>query len=172
MNSEDLAGNPEFKSILVQIAGEHGFEVAKSLMSNGEATGEEIASYTDIPLKLVRKILYDFYDNRVVSYRRTHEDSSGWYTYHWRLEADRALELLNEKKRTLVQKIQERLTYERETMFFSCDNDCPRVNFDDAFENNFRCPLCGEELQSFDNSGIIDSLERRVESLKRELVGS
>lgn len=172
MASEDLAQSPEFKSILVQIAGKHGFEVAEFLMENGEATGEEIANNTDISLKLVRKILYDFYDNRIVSYRRTHEDKSGWYVYYWRLEPDRALELLDEKKRKLLQKIQERLVYERETMFFTCGNDCARIDFDNAFENDFKCPYCGDELQTFDNSGIIDSLERRAESLRRELMGS
>lgn len=168
----DLAQSSAFERILSRIAGEHGPEVVEILFEEEEATDEEIANETGIRLNLVRKILYDLYDNRVVDYKRTRDEDTGWYVYHWHVEPDEALELLNENKRTLLQKIKERLEHERETMFFTCGNDCPRVEFDEAASNDFKCPNCGDKMEEFDNSGIINALERKVETLERDLVGS
>lgn len=168
----ELADSPAFERILNRVAGEHGPEVAEILFKRDEATDEEIANETGIRLNLVRKILYDLYDNRVVDYRRDRDDSTGWYTYHWHVEPNRALELLDENKRTLLRKLKERLRHEKETMFFTCDEDCPRLEFDEAVEQNFRCPKCGGELHEFDNSGIINALERQIETLEQELMGS
>ncbi|MBS3815333.1 MAG: transcription factor E [Hadesarchaea archaeon] len=173
MEAKSLAQSPEFKKVLSRIAGEHGAEVAEVLASDGEATDEEIANETDIRLNLVRKILYDLYDHRIVSYKRSRDDETGWYVYHWRIEPEQALELLSENERTLLRKLQERLEHEKNTMFFTCsDDDCPRVEFDEAISNDFKCPQCGKKLKSFDNSGIINALERRIDSLKSDFPGS
>ena len=64
--------NGVLREILSKIAGEHGLEIADAL-SKGEATDEELAKKLNIQLNLVRKILYDLYDNRVVSYRRVRD---------------------------------------------------------------------------------------------------
>ncbi|KXB03586.1 hypothetical protein AKJ48_03770 [candidate division MSBL1 archaeon SCGC-AAA261O19] len=172
MEAGELAQTPAFKKVLSRIAGEHGVEIAEVLIDNGEATDEEIANETDIRLNLVRKILYDLYDNRVVSYKRSRDDETGWYVYHWRIEPDRALELLGENERTLLRKLQKRLDHEKNTMFFNCENDHSRVEFDEAVATDFKCPQCGKRLESFDNSGIINALERRIEALKRDFAGS
>ncbi len=169
---EELAQAPEFERILNRVAGEHGGKVVEVILEEDEPTDEEIANETGIRLNLVRKILYDLYDNRVVDYKRTRDDSTGWYSYHWHVEADQALELFDENKRILLRKLKERLEHERETMFYVCDNDCPRVNFDEAVENDFNCPSCGERMHEFDNSGIINAIERQVETIQQELVGS
>lgn len=169
---KELARTSEFGRILNRVAGEHGSEVVEVLLGEEESTDEEIADQTGIRLNLVRKILYDLYDNRVVDYRRTRDDETGWYTYRWHVEPDRALELMEKNKRILLEKFKERLEHERETMFFSCGNDCPRVEFDEAMELGFECPQCGEKMVEFDNSGIINALERQIETLQQELTGS
>lgn len=169
---EELAKSPAFERILNRVAGEHGSGVAKVLLEEGEATDEEIANKLDIRLNLVRKILYDLYDNQVVDYRRTRDEETGWYIYYWHIEPSEALELLNENKRTLLQKLRERLEHERNTMFFTCGNSCPRIEFDEAVEQDFRCPNCGEKMENFDNEGIINALKRQIEALEQEIAGN
>lgn len=171
VSTEDLVNSPAFERILSRVAGEHGSGVAKVLLEEGEATDEEIANELDIRLNLVRKILYDLYDNQVVDYRRTRDEETGWYIYYWHIEPNRALELMNENKRTLLRKLKERLEHERSTMFFTCDEDCPRVEFDKAVENDFKCPKCGGKMEEFDNSGIINALERQIETLEQGMTG-
>lgn len=163
--------DPVLREILTRIAGGHGYEVATAL-GDEEATDEELAKRIDIRVNLVRKILYDLYDNRVVSYRRVRDESSGWYIYYWRIEPDRAKEFVENNKRALFQKLNERLEAERNTMYFNCHNGCPKVTFDVAVENDFKCPKCGSKLERYDNSSVITALEHQVESLKQRFAGT
>lgn len=172
VSAEELEKTPAFERILNRVAGEHGAEVAQVLIENGEATDEDIANEIDVRLNLVRKILYDLYDNQVVDYRRTRDEETGWYIYYWHMEPERALELMDENKQTLLNKLKNRLEHEESTMFFKCENDHPRVEFDEAVESGFECQKCGEPLKEFDNKGIIDALNRQIESLEQELMGS
>lgn len=168
-STDELANTPAFERILNRVAGDHGADVVQVLLEEGESTDEEIANETGIRLNLVRKILYDLYDNRVLDYRRSRDEDTGWYVYYWHVEPTEALELVDENKRKLLNKLRDRLEHERSTMFFECDNDCPRVEFGEAVDNDFECPKCGEKMEEFDNSGIINALERQIETLEQEV---
>ena len=69
--------DPLFREILTRIAGEPGYQVAAAFVEK-ELTDDEVAKKTGIRINLVRKILYDLYDSRVVGYRRVRDESSGW----------------------------------------------------------------------------------------------
>ncbi len=163
--------DPSLVELLNRIAGEHGYRVAKMIFGE-ELTDDAVAKRTGIQLPLVRRILYELYDNRVVSYRRVRDEGSGWYIYYWKMEPDRALDYINVNKRLLLQKLEEQLNREKSSMYFSCNNSDPKVPFDIATENDFKCPKCGGKLEPYDNSSIITSLERRVQALREQLVGS
>ena len=113
----------------------------------------------------VRKILYDLYDNRVASYRRAIDKHSGWYVYYWRIDPERAREYFENNKRLLLQKLGERLKVERGAILFGCGDGDPKLPFDLAAENDFKCPM-----EPYDNSGVVAALEHRIESL-RQLLG-
>lgn len=163
--------DPALMELLNQLAGEHGCTVVKTIFGE-ELTDDEVAKRTGIRLNLVRRILYDLYDNRVVSYRRVRDESSGWYIYYWKMDPERALDYVSANKRALLQKLEEQLEREKTTMYFGCEDSCPKVPFDLAAENDFRCPRCGKRLELYDNSSTLTSLERRVQSLRQQLVGS
>ena len=163
--------DPVLREILTRIAGERGYEVAKVLVGE-EITDDEVAKRMGMRVNLVRKILYDLYENRVVSYRRVRDEHSGWYIYYWKIEPERALDYFNTNKRLLLQKLEGRLEVERSVMFFGCENSCPKLPFDLAAENDFKCPRCGGKLGPYDNSNVITALERQIESLRQQLVGS
>lgn len=163
--------DPVLGEIVTRIAGEHGFKVVGALAAE-ELTDEDLAKKTEVRLNLVRRILYDLYDNRVVTYRRVRNESTGWYIYYWRVEPERAKGFLANNKRTLLRKLEERLEQERSTMTFGCNNGCGRLPFEQAAEVDFKCPRCGGKLELYDNSGVIHALERQVEALRQQLVGS
>ena len=164
--------DPLLIGLLNQVAGEHGILVAKNLFGK-ELTDEELAKRTSISVNLVRRILYDLYDNRVVGYRRVRDEDSGWYIYYWRFEPARAMDYLNVNKRQLLQRLEEKLEQERNTVFFSCSSGgCPKVPFEAAVENDFKCPVCGSRLEQYDNSSTITTLEGRVQALRQQLAES
>lgn len=160
--------NPTIYELLHQIAGEHGYTVAKAIVSE-ELTDEEIAKRTGIRLNLVRRILYDLYDNRVVSYRRVRDENSGWYIYYWKVDPERALAYVKTNRQLLLQRLEEQLEKEKNTIYFSCSNGCPKMTLEEAAENDFKCSRCKGKLEPYDNSAVIISLERRIQTLREQL---
>jgi transcription initiation factor TFIIE subunit alpha len=167
--SRKFLEDPMLQDLLYQVAGDQGATVAKALLGK-ELTDEDLAKRTGISINLVRRILYDLYDNRVVSYRRTRDEESGWYIYHWTLDPERAIDHLRENRRLLLQKLEEKLERERNTMYFACGGEDPKVPFEAAVETDFKCPRCGGRLKPYDNTSVIVSLERRVQTLREQLM--
>ena len=160
--------DPVLKEIITRVAGNPGYEIAMTLTSQ-ELTDDELARKTGFRINLVRKILYDLYENRVANYRRTRDESSGWYIYHWHIEPERAIGYFNANRRMILQKLEERLEHERSSMFFTCENSCSKLPFEVAAENDFKCPKCERRLEPYDNSSVIAALERQIETLKQQL---
>ena len=118
----------------------------------------------------MRKILYKLYDNQLASYRRTRDQSTGWFVYYWKLVPDRVKELLIKRKKQVLKVLEDRLAYERTNMFFeySTPND-PRLTFTQAVENSFKCPTCGKVLNHQQNEEIVAVLEEKLKQLKRTI---
>jgi transcription initiation factor TFIIE subunit alpha len=78
-------------------------------------------------------------------------------------------EIIMEKRRIVETKLRERLNFEENHYFFSCQN-CQDANikydFDEAFELNFRCPDCGGPLVAEDNKNIIHFLKEKIVSIQ------
>ena len=163
--AEDVL-HPVLKEIVTRVSGENGVAVIAAL-SGKELTDEELAERIGVRVNLVRRILYDLYENRVVNYRRLRDENSGWYVYYWRVEADRASEHFQTIQNQLLKKLEEKLEYERNTMFFTCGNGCPKLPFEQAVEADFKCPHCGDRLEHLNNSAVIASLESQVGLLRK-----
>lgn len=150
---------------LEELLGEGGVEVASAIYDN-EFTDEEIAKETGIRVNTVRKVLYRLYDNRLASYRRTRDKNTGWFIYYWKMDLNKASEIMKNIEREYLQKLLQRLEYERNNMFFRCNNGCDKVVFDLASENDFKCPGCDSTLSFVDNSSIIEELEKQIRRLQ------
>ena len=155
-------------AMVEDIAGEDVREVTIALLNaQGEITDEEIEAQLGVKLNQVRKALYKLYDTQLVSVRREKDKETGYFIYYWRIHPDRIDKILQEKRELVLKKLETRLQYEKENMFFHCGNkECPRVTFNVAFENDFICEKCGGKLEHFDNSKIITVLEQRIIELK------
>jgi transcription initiation factor TFIIE subunit alpha len=159
---------------LNKLAGSFGEEdavkVINVLKGVDEITDDEIANKTGIRLNFVRKILYKLYDHSLVALRRSRDENTGWFIFHWKLQPDQ-LEgfILNQKKRVL-EKLQTRLDYEKNHEFYFCGTPkCERVTFEDAVELVFKCPTCGKPMMHFDNGSLVEALEQKVAQLRKEL---
>ena len=156
-------------AMVEDIAGEDVREVTIALLNaHGEITDEEIEAQLGVKLNQVRKALYKLYDTQLVTVRREKDKETGYFIYYWRIHPEKIDKILKEKRELVLKKLETRLQYEKENMFFHCGNkDCPRVTFNVAFENDFICERCGGKLEHFDNSKIIFVLEKRIEELKK-----
>jgi transcription initiation factor TFIIE subunit alpha len=153
------------RAYLNKLVGEDGLRIVESIPGE-EITDERLAELTGISLNTVRRTLYLLYEHRLAIYRRKRDPDSGWLTYLWQLcpeNFDKALE--SEAKRLLV-KLEERLSYERENIFYACTEGCARFVFDDASEANFICPFCQGNLEFMENAKVVETIESQIGGLK------
>lgn len=151
---------------------EEAIKIISTLKDAGEITDDQIANKTGIRLNSVRKILYRLYDHSLVSLRRSRDENTGWFIFHWKLQPDQLEGFIMNQKKHVLQKLDTRLSYEKNHEFYYCGTPgCKRVPFEEAVELLFRCPTCNKPMMHFDNGKIIDVLSRKVGQLRKELGG-
>lgn len=152
------------------LGGEEAVKIVDVLREVDETTDEEIASRTEIRLNIVRKILYKLYDHSLVTLRRSRDQTTGWFIFHWRLQPDQLEGFILNQKRRVLEKLETRLDYEKNHDFYYCYTPgCRRIPFINAVELVFRCPTCNKSLMHFDNERVIEALSEKVEQLRKEL---
>lgn len=149
---------------------EEAIKIIYTLKDAGEVTDDEIANKTGIRLNFVRKILYRLYDHSLVSLRRSRDENTGWFIFHWKLQPDQLEGFITNQKRHVLQKLDARLGYEKNHDFYYCGTPgCRRVPFEEAMELIFRCPTCSKPMMHFDNGKVVEVLSRKVDQLRKEL---
>jgi transcription initiation factor TFIIE subunit alpha len=135
-----------------------------------EITDDEIANKTGIRLNFVRKILYKLYDHSLVALRRSRDESTGWFIFHWRLQPDQLEGFIQNQKRRILDKLEMRLRYEKNHDFYYCYTPgCKCIPFEEAMELVFKCPTCNKPLMHYDNGKLVEALDTRIERLRKEL---
>ena len=90
--------------------------------------------------------------------------------YFWKLNLEKIADLIRDRKKLALRKLRERLSYEKEHIFFHCGNDhCQRCTFDEAVEFSFQCPTCKHSLQFYGNNGIIGVLEDKIRRIEVDI---
>ena len=72
-------------------------------------------------------------------------------------------------KKERVEKLKERLLREKSGFFFTCNDNCIRLDFEQANEFEFKCPECGNLLNQQDNSEKIKEIEKEIKTLEKEI---
>lgn len=152
------------------LGNQEAVKIIETLKDSGEITDDEIANKTGIRLNSVRKILYKLYDHSLVSLRRTRDENTGWFIFHWKLQPDQLEGFIINQKRRVLEKLEMRLNYEKNHDFYYCNTPgCRRIPFEEAMELVFKCPTCNKPLTHYDNSKLVQILTQKVEQLRKEL---
>lgn len=158
------------------IGGEDAVLVVMALKDLQKATDDQILNHiteqteTEIKLNGVRKILFKLYNHSIVQCDGLRDENTGWFIFRWRLQPDQVEGFIKNQKKRILKILQTRLVYENQFDFYYCNTpDCKRYTFEDAMEYIFKCPTCGNLLEHFDNSIIIDALTTKIEQLEKEL---
>ena len=160
----------EMLKITNRIGGDNAVKIIHALKKFGEATDDAIANETSIKLNDVRKILYKLYDCTLVSSTRVRDPKTGWFLFYWKLEMDQVDAYIRSRKRRVLDRLRDCLTYQQAHEFFECTQcDSPKITFEEAIESAFRCTRCGGQLSSVDKSKVVDFLTKYVKQLEDEL---
>jgi len=155
-----------------ELVGEEAVKIIEILSEKDETTDDELIQKTGMKLNNLRKVLYQLFDQNLVSYRRVRDKEAGWFKYYWKINPTGLNILLNTKKRKILAKLKERLDYEVKNLFFMCPAHNTRYTFDDAMEMNFQCPKCGSRLNNVPNDDIITVLKIKISEIEKNLAES
>ncbi len=158
--------DPIVQEILVDITHDEKSSVSViECILSGITSDFDIAEKTGINLTIIRKVLYDLYDAGVATYNRIEDPKKTGDIYSWKYKQERICEIIQNKYVKISEEIEKKIEYEEENMFFVCKSNNHRYNFENASDNNFECPKCGDPLEHQDNSGIILELLKEKETI-------
>ena len=159
-----------FVKISQMIGGDEYLKVARSLIKAQDATDEEIASYTGLRINMVRKVLYDLFGKALITGVRVKDERKGWFVYRWRSRRDEVENFIENQKKKIAERLQQRLDYENSSQFYHCGNDdCERLTFEIALEESFKCPSCGEILDLKKNEKAKKAFAKKIDEIKKDM---
>lgn len=142
-----LLADADMRRWLIRSVGEHSIHVIQEF--DAQMSDEEIAQKTGVRASDVRVVLNKLHSFGLAAYMRNRDRNSGWYSYVWRLNTERAQEMYARIKR---ESGAEGAVVVEETKaggeYYGCQSCGPakRFDFDRAAELLFRCDGCGQSL--------------------------
>jgi transcription initiation factor TFIIE subunit alpha len=163
MQSDEL-----IRELIERVAGEVGL-IIFALKPKKGFTDEQIAIELGIEINDVRKALFALYEVGIAEYSRHRDDETGWMEYHWRINYERQIDVLEKELRKTKSKLEEKLESETSTMYYICQNGHVKVSYAEAMELNFMCPKCGVVLEYHDNSIAADKIREEIKKIEEML---
>lgn len=161
--------NKLIQEIIIEVAGEDVLPLMKALKNKKNVSEFKLAENIKCEINTTRNMLYRLYNSNLVSFMRKKDKKKGWYIYYWTFNPKRIKYLASSLKKQKLAKLKERLEREKSSDFFTCENKCVRLDFEQATEFQFKCPECGTLLNQEDNAEKIKEIEKEIKSLEKEL---
>jgi transcription initiation factor TFIIE subunit alpha len=159
------------QDFLGRVGGEYAFELAKICNNKrGAVTDEQIGRKLK-PLKIteIRAILNRLHYRGIACYQKTRNNKTGWYSYTWEIKPRRIAELILEEQAEEIAKLEKKIEFEKNHMFFRCNKKCDSLPFEIAAEYNFICPTCGGAMDVADNKKLVRDLRAKIRLIKNEV---
>lgn len=157
------------EDLILEVADKEALELIRYIENKKNVSEFKIAEYLKMNINKTRNVLYRLNEHNLVSSTRKKDKKKGWYIYYWTFNPEYARVLAIDLKRKRIEDLRKRLKREGNEIFFLCQNECIRLDYNTAMEYGFRCPECGELMVEQKNEKIIDKIKVEVERLEKEL---
>jgi len=143
--------------------------VLEILEKEPEVNEKFLAQALDTKINSVRKSLYKLMHSGFVSYsKKRDKNKEWWYLYYWTLNPQRIRDVWLEYKKKELKKKRKELEKEQGQQF-ECERGCKKFTYEEALENEFKCPYCDSGMVQVDNSEEVEALKREIEEVEAEL---
>jgi transcription initiation factor TFIIE subunit alpha len=167
---KEILENDAMSAYICRLIGEEGITLIAEFPEGKEYSDEELADMTQINLNTVRHTLYTLYERRLAEYRRIKNNETGWLTYLWRLLPHNINTAIENELDLVLEKLKKRERYEFSNDFYMCKECGVTLTFNQALDDEFKCPNCDAQMTHHDNSLLLAALSKRVEEMS-EILG-
>ena len=157
------------KSVVEHLINKSAVPIVDLLAGKKDVNEFLIAKKLELTINQTRNILYKLSDYNLVSFIRKKDKRKGWYIYFWTLNVYQSLTLLEKKLKEELIQAEEQLKSRKEKRYYICNICCIEVSEEVALLNDFICPECEEVYELSNNQEFINSLEKSISKLKREI---
>lgn len=153
--------------VITEISGKEGVEIIGFLKNKKNISEFIIAEKTKLDMQLTRHILYLLHGYNLATYIRKKDREKGWYISYWTFNRAKVKELIGRLKREKLDRLKEQLKREEDNKgnFYICLKACIRIDFDHAFNLEFKCPECGLLLNHQENEKTISNIKNKIKEL-------
>jgi transcription initiation factor TFIIE subunit alpha len=159
----------KINEVIMDIAGKDGLRLVNELKGKENISEFSLASKLKKDIKVIRNIIYKLGNYNLISSNRKKDKQKGWYIYYWTIIPENIKFIYIKNKKIALVKLKEQLQKEQTEQFYTCPKKCIHLDFDQAIDFEFRCPECGELLSQYHDPKRIIKLQKRINSLEKEL---
>lgn len=157
------------QKFLDAIGGKYAVDLVKLCeKKNRPVTDEEIEKHLKIKVTEIRTTLNRLHYRGIAMYQKKRNNKTGWYSYTWSVHTKRIAELILEQQLEAITKLDKRIEFEATYSFFTCKKKCSNFPFEIAAEYHFRCPECGNTMETIDNKKNLKILKKEKENITAE----
>ncbi len=164
--------NKIIEEVVGEVIGEEAIPVVFYLKDKEKVSEFAVAKAIKRDIHETRAVLYKLFEANLANFIRKKDKQKGWYICYWDFTPDTVKHEYNKLKKGKIRELKQRLDREKSNDFYMCKNACSRVDFDKAYELEFKCPECGDLLNPVDNKRTIEFLGERIKELKSEMAES
>jgi len=152
-----------------EVAGKEAVPISRFLKNKKNVSEFLIAEELKKDIKEVRKILYKLFRQDLISSIRKKDKQKGWYIYYWTLKPSQIKKIKTEIDLKNLKHLKKRLQREEDNIFFVCEHNCIRLNFDQSTNFEFKCPECGSLMHQQDNKEIKKQIKKEIDKINKEI---
>jgi|TARA_Y100000034_G_scaffold102405_1_gene127252 transcription factor E len=156
------------EEIVVDLAGKQAEEMVDLLSTPKYINEFLIAKKLNITVNQVRNMLYKLSDQGIVSHIRKKDKRKGWYTYFWKIEILKSLEVLSNIFKKRIIQIDYQIKNREMKVFYICKRCNVEFNEENALLQNFTCNECGNIFEIKDNTKLLRELKRDLVKNERK----
>jgi len=154
---------PTVQEFIEKKAGKNAVDLIKICCYKRKAIkDEDVANELKLKVTDVRTTLNRLHYRGIANYRKTKNKKTGWYSYTWKINTPKVIELVIEEQKDEIEKLERMLEEEESYSFFSCKKKCQEHPFEIAAEYQFKCPSCGNTMKYLDNKKRKRELSKRL----------
>ncbi len=157
------------KSIVENLINKQAVPIIDLLVGKKHVNEFLIAKKLKLTINQTRNILYKLSDFGLVSFIRKKDKRKGWYIYFWTLNTYQSLNLLESNLSKELENLESQLKNRKEKRYYICKTCSIEVNEENALLNDFICPECEEVYQLSESKENIESLQKEISKLKRDI---
>ena len=161
--------NKIIEATIAEVAGEDVLSIVHFLKNKKNISEFKIADAIKKEINETRNMLYRLHEANLISFIRKKDKKKGWYIYYWTFKPKMIKHLIIRLKKDKLAKLKDRLSREKSSHFFICQNKCIRLDFEQAMNFEFKCPECGEMMNQEDNLENIRLIEEEIKKIENEL---